>query len=100
MTWFRWVLAGILVLAAIGRADAQRPCLSRNEQIAAVAGGYAIPLGRAIRTLRLPAGTEVVNARLCREPGGLAYVLTALARDGKVTRVTIDARTGALMGRR
>jgi hypothetical protein len=100
MTWSRAVLAGFLVLAAIGPADAQRPCLSRNEQIAAVAGGHAIALGRTIRSLRLPAGTDVVNARLCREPGGLVYVLTALARDGKVTRVTVDARTGALIGRR
>jgi uncharacterized membrane protein YkoI len=95
------VLAGILVVAAIDAADAQqRPCLSRNEQIAAVTGGQAIPLSRAIRSLRLPAGAEVVHARLCREAEGLAYRLTALAKDGKVTRMIVDARSGALLKRR
>jgi len=38
---------------------------------------------------------SVVGARLCRqEPKGLVYVLTALARNGKVTQARVDAADG------
>ena len=44
-------------------------------------------------------GGEVVGARLCRqEPKGLVYVLTALARNGKVTQARIDAADGHWLG--
>jgi uncharacterized membrane protein YkoI len=42
----------------------------------------------------------VVRARLCRGPAGLVYVLTILARDGKVARLTVDAVKGTLIGKR
>ncbi len=40
----------------------------------------------------------VVRARLCHGPEGLVYVLTVLARDGKVARITVDAVKGTLVG--
>jgi uncharacterized membrane protein YkoI len=40
----------------------------------------------------------VVNARLCKGPKGLVYLLTVVARDGKVLRVAIDAQTGKPVG--
>ncbi|MGH6670478.1 MAG: PepSY domain-containing protein [Xanthobacteraceae bacterium] len=42
----------------------------------------------------------VVRARLCRGKEGLVYVLTILARDGKVARLTVDAAKGTVVGRR
>jgi hypothetical protein len=46
-----------------------------------------------------PSGGEVVGARLCRqEPKGLVYVLTVLARNGKVTQARIDAADGHWLG--
>ena len=33
----------------------------------------------------------VVRARLCRGEAGLVYVLTVLARDGKVAQISVDA---------
>ncbi len=45
---------------------------------------------------RMP-GT-VVRARLCRGHDGLVYVLTVLAHDGKVARLTVDAVKGTLVG--
>jgi uncharacterized membrane protein YkoI len=90
--------------AAGAVADEQRTCLSAPEQRAAIAGGQVIPLAAAIRSARGSVGgrgaREVVKARLCREGGGLAYVLTVLARDGKVSRTTIDAGSGRVVDAR
>ena len=40
----------------------------------------------------------LVRARLCRRSEGLVYVLTVLARDGKVAQLTVDAVKGTLVG--
>jgi uncharacterized membrane protein YkoI len=40
---------------------------------------------------------DIVRARLCQDPKRLIYLLTVLPRDGKVRRVTIDARSGAVL---
>jgi uncharacterized membrane protein YkoI len=50
---------------------------------------------RVART-RMPG--MVVRARLCRDNDELVYVLTVLAHDGKVARLTIDAVKGTLVG--
>jgi uncharacterized membrane protein YkoI len=42
----------------------------------------------------------VVQAPLCRGQDGLVYVLTVLARDGKVARIVVDAVKGTLVGER
>jgi uncharacterized membrane protein YkoI len=85
--------AGLAVPAAA--ADAPRKsCLSKAEQRAAVASHRAISLAAAIKSLHRGKRKEVVRARLCHRGGRLAYVLTVLARSGKVTRAVIDAATG------
>ena len=77
---------------------ADRPhdaCLNKAEQRAAVASHQAVPLELAIKSLREHGRrTEVVRAELCQRDGGLVYVLTVLARSGKVTRATVDAASG------
>ncbi|HVV63272.1 MAG TPA: hypothetical protein VHD14_16110 [Pseudolabrys sp.] len=75
-------------------------CLTKAEQRAAVASHQAVPLAQAIRTVNAFRHAEVVRARLCRTPKGLAYVLTLLARNGKVTRATVDAANGAIISGR
>ncbi|HEX3506659.1 MAG TPA: hypothetical protein VHU22_25030 [Xanthobacteraceae bacterium] len=72
-------------------------CLDQRERRAEV--GKLIPLAAAMRTVRarMP-GSTVVRARLCRGSDGLVYVLTVLARDGKVARLTVDAVKGTLVG--
>lgn len=40
----------------------------------------------------------VVRARLCHGHDGLVYVLTVLARDGKVAQIAVDAVKGSLVG--
>ena len=97
------IAAVLLVLSAAGpaMADGADGCLSKAEQRAALANGHAVTLAQAIRSARLSVRgrgvREVVKARLCRTPDGLRYVLTVLARDGKVTQATVDAGSGKLV---
>ena len=91
---------------AHAQASRQRECLTTDQQRVAIASGQAVPLANAIRAVRgrgavrvRGSGREVVKARLCREPKGLVYMLTVLARDGKVTQATVDALTGVVMAR-
>jgi uncharacterized membrane protein YkoI len=89
-----------LVLFAAGPAAAADPpaCLRQDQRRAAVASHQAIPLARAVRDLRRRApGAEVVAARLCYHGGDLVYVLTVLARDGKVVHASVNAASGTIV---
>ena len=59
---------------------------------AAIRAARASVRGRGVR--------EVVRAQLCREPNSLVYVLTMLARDGKVTHTIVDATSGKVVDTR
>ncbi len=85
-------------LPASAAEVAPRACLNRTEQRAAVAANKAVPLASAIKLLRERGQRgEVVRAELCNRGDRLVYVLTLLARSGKVTRVTVDAANGEPM---
>jgi uncharacterized membrane protein YkoI len=98
------LLTGLLLPGAALADEQRHACLSKSEQRAAIANGQAVTLGAAIRSARAsargPAAREVVKARLCREPNGLVYVLTVLARNGKVTHMTVDATSGKVVDAR
>lgn len=82
-------------------SPARRACLNRAEQRAAVASHRAVPLAQAIKALRAHGHRgEVVRAELCRRGDRLVYVLTLLARSGKVTRADVDAGNGTLISGR
>ena len=94
------LLLALVVLAAAGPAAAADPptCLTQDQRRAAVATHRAIPLARAVRDVRhSTAGAEVVGARLCYRGSELVYVLTVLARDGKVIRASVNAASGVLI---
>ena len=88
--------------ATAAEKDKARVCLSKSEQKAAISNGQAVTLAQAIRSVRGSVrgrgSREVVNAQLCREERGLVYLLTVLARDGKVTHMTVDATSGKIVG--
>ena len=91
------ILLGGLAAAPVQAADAphRASCLTKAEQRAAVASRRAMSLAQAIKLLRENRKySEVVRARLCRHDQKLVYVLTLLARNGKVTRATVDAANG------
>jgi uncharacterized membrane protein YkoI len=85
-------------------ADEQRACLTKAEQRAAISHGQTVTLATAIRSargsVRGRGAREVVNARLCRENNALVYMLTVLARDGKVTHTAVDATSGKVVDAR
>jgi uncharacterized membrane protein YkoI len=103
------LLAGALLLTgglgaaqAAGAADANahRRCFSPEERRAAIASRKVVPLAKAIRAVKTKANGEVLRASLCEQGSDLVYVLTVLGRSGKVTRVTVDAANGTMMGGR
>jgi hypothetical protein len=75
-------------------------CLDQKERKAVEESGKLIHLAAAMRAARKRASGTLVQARLCHGQDGLIYVLTLLARDGKVTRLTVDAVKGTLVGQR
>ena len=85
----------------IARQAQQQARQDKAEQRAAVAERRAIPLAQAVKTLHAHGRrAELVRARLCRHGEGLAYMLTLLARSGKVTRVAVDAANGEVINGR
>jgi hypothetical protein len=109
------VRAAVLALTVLtlvpARAEApvrpQRPavavpdaCLDQKERRAAYDSGKVIQLAAAMRAAKKRMPGTVVRARLCRGKDGLVYVLTVLAHDGKVARLTVDAAKGTVIGQR
>ena len=89
------VLGGAIGCAATRvAAAAERNCLSQEERRAVIASRKAVPLARAMHVVKAKIPGDVVKARLCRQEKGLVYVLTVLARDGKVTQARVDAADG------
>ena len=75
-------------------------CLNHQERRAANESGKLIHLAMAIRFAKKRMPGTVVRARLCRDNDELVYVLTVLAHDGKVARLTVDAVKGTVVGNR
>ncbi len=100
----------VLTLAAARAEEAGRPalagavpphaCLNQKERRAATESGKLVHLAAAIHAAKKRMPGTVVRARLCHGGDGLVYVLTVLARDGKVARLTVDAVKGTLVGQR
>jgi hypothetical protein len=84
----RFAIAALtmLLLAPARAAEVAHACLDQKERRAEIESGRVVRLGTLVR------------ARLCRSNDGLVYVLTVLARDGKVARLTVDAVKGTLVG--
>ena len=86
----------ILSLAPVRAAELAHVCLDQKERRAEVESGRVVRLATALRAVRSKMPGTLVRARLCRGNDGLVYVLTVLARDGKVARLTVDAAKGTL----
>ena len=93
--WFASTLTIAMLAAEPAEAQDHPRCLNKEQQRAAIASGKAVRLGVAVKAVKRRG--EVVRARLCEGGKGLVYMLTVLARDGKVTRVTVDATSGSVL---
>ena len=109
MTMARLILGRTLALGlavaalATGPAGANETigCLGPDQRRAVIASRQAVPLTSVIWALKSHmTGVEIVRAQLCNHGKGLVYVLTLLARDGRVTRAEVDAVSGTLVGGR
>ncbi len=81
-------------------APSHRRCLSPEERRAAIAAHRVVPLAKAMRAVRARVNGELLRASLCEQDHRLVYVLTVFARNGKVTRATVDAASGTVIGGR
>jgi uncharacterized membrane protein YkoI len=79
---------------------AARGCLNQKERRALIEKGTVLHLAAALRAVRSRVPGTLVRARLCHRGDGLAYVLTVLGHDGKVTRIIVDAVKGTVVGER
>ena len=97
----RGLLLGLAACCAVMQpaAAAERgSCLSPEERSAVIAARMAVPLARAMRVVKARIPGDVLKAQLCRHEKGLVYVLTVLARNGKVTQARVDAADGHWLG--
>jgi len=90
------VVIGPLSVVPAG-AEPRTRCLTRDQQRTAIAERRAVPLAAVRKSVRARVPGEMVRARLCQEPERLIYLLTVLPRDGKVRRVIVDAKNGAVV---
>jgi uncharacterized membrane protein YkoI len=102
-----FLLASVIAIAAARgeetrsvRAPSGLVCLDQKERRADTVSGAVIRLTAAIHAAKSRMPGTVVRARLCHGQDGLVYVLTVLARDGKVARIVVDAVKGTLVGER
>jgi uncharacterized membrane protein YkoI len=86
----------ILSLAPARAAEITHACLDQKERRAEVDSGRVVRLATALRAVKSKMPGTLVRARLCHGNDGLVYVLTVLARDGKVAQLTVDAAKGTL----
>jgi uncharacterized membrane protein YkoI len=95
----RFAIALLTMLApAHAGAETAYSCLDQKERRAEIESGRLIRLAAAMHTARRRMPGTVVQVRLCGSQDGLVYVLTVLARDGKVARIAVDAVKGTLVG--
>lgn len=74
--------------------EAEPDCLTEAEVREVVTNRVVIPQIQALRLARTTTGGDAIRASLCRMDGGLIYIITMLARDGKLERVRIKGETG------
>jgi len=90
------VLVGPAGLASSAFADG---CLSPGEARAAAQNGQIVPLSRVIGQIRAAANGEILPPpQLCNIGGRLVYLVNVLTREGQVTRLTVDASSGNILG--
>jgi uncharacterized membrane protein YkoI len=96
----RFAIAALIILsvAPVRAAELGHACLDQKQRPAEIESGRVVRLATALRAARSKVPGTLVRARLCRSDDGLVYVLTVLARDGKVVRLTVDAVKGSLVG--
>jgi hypothetical protein len=90
-------LLSVVNPAAEPAAPKVEACLSTREMREAIEAHRVV---QPLVALRAAGGGEKIRAQLCKTETGLVYLITALGRDGHVSRIFIDAVSGLRVGTR
>ena len=94
-------LAALFLLSPYGLASSAFAdgCLSPGEARAVAQSGEILPLSRVIGQIRAAGNGEILPPpQLCNVGGRYVYLVNVLTRDGQVTRLTVDASSGSILG--
>jgi hypothetical protein len=94
----RFLVAVVVVLAVGAGSASAAECLQTPQARIMVQSGQIISTLKAVRAATAAVGGEPIDGRLCAAGGGYRYVVTILGSDGRVMRVYVDARSGAVLG--
>jgi uncharacterized membrane protein YkoI len=86
--------------AGLVPALADQACFSAEETRDHVIRHGLVPLHDIVRSARGGNQADLISARLCETNGNMVYMIAMLGRDGKVMRLTVDARSGDLINHR
>lgn len=88
-----------LFLLYLGMMSAQASdgCLAQGDARDIVQTEKLVDLPQATRAARARQPGEIVSANLCRNGGHMVYVLAILTAEGRVVRVSVDARSGRVI---
>ena len=92
----------LLMAGAAARVDMAEAanCMSDRDARSAVQSGDAVSLSKMIKRIKSATGGEIVpTPKLCKQGGRLVYIVDVLTPDGKVTKLTVDAASGNILGK-
>lgn len=75
-----------------------KPPHDHEQARAALTRGEVVPLRRVLETVERQSPGDILRVELQPTPaGGLVYRIKILARDGRVVKQCLDARSGAIL---
>jgi uncharacterized membrane protein YkoI len=91
----------ILFVVGAGIAPAMASsCLQMEETRHVVAQKDLVSLQEIVRSVRSAHDAELISARLCETNGNMVYMIALLGKNGRVMRMTVDARSGEIINQR
>jgi uncharacterized membrane protein YkoI len=95
---FLRITACVFVLAAAAVSPALADCMPMRQARDLIRSTQVISLVEALRAAHGSIPGEMIDGKLCDDGRGLQYILTILDPNGRVIRVTVDARSGNIVG--
>ncbi len=92
-----FLCASFTLPAAAQSGAGARKCLSTAETVEAVRQHQLSSPALALRTAAAHARAEALRLVLCNANGQFVYEITLLKRDGKITRLQVNASDGVLL---
>jgi uncharacterized membrane protein YkoI len=93
----------VLIAAGVGFASRAEPARQRTCYSTAETRDKIVSLGlfepfHLMRAAATKMQAEAIGARLCRWSEDLVYEISLLRHDGRVLHISIDAKTGKIVG--